>query len=114
MYPVFVHRYYRYIAAKRRSSKIAADHSTSQLKSEQMQDHLNVCAANWTTTILAVHLVCARLTETPVATWHKRDTLLIALCDEADLAVNMATMLPETVSITAPELLMHVLVLGRL
>jgi len=39
-----------------------------------MQDHLNVCASDGTTTTLTFHLVCTQFTEPLVATWHKRDT----------------------------------------
>jgi len=43
------------------------------MKNVQAQDHLDVCAADGTSTSLTFHVVCAGLTKTLVATCHKRD-----------------------------------------
>ena len=58
--------------------------------SEKTQDHLDVCAADRTSTSLMFHLVRAGLTKTLVATWHKHDTCF-ALSHEAYFAVVHVT-----------------------
>jgi len=75
---------------------------------------LDVCAADGTPTSLTFHLVRAGLTETLLATWHKRD-MCIALSHEEHytLDFNNATMPLETFLISAPELLLPVLLRRR-
>ena len=44
--------------------------------SEKTQDHLDVCAADGTSTSLTFHIVHASVTKTLAATWHKRDAIM--------------------------------------